>query len=74
MGFSREEYWRKGLPCPSPGNLPDPGIEPGCLALQADSLPSDPPGKTNTCPGPCHQLEGLAPGALLERQKAFCLD
>ena len=34
-----------GLPFPSPGNLPDPGIKPRSLALQADSLPSDPPGK-----------------------------
>ena len=37
VGFSRQEYWR-GLPFPSPGDLPDPGIEPGSLALQADSL------------------------------------
>ena len=34
-----------GLPCPSPGDLPDPGIEPVSPALQADSLPSEPPGK-----------------------------
>ena len=38
MGFSRQEYW-SGLPCPPPGDLPDPGIEPVSLALQADSLP-----------------------------------
>ena len=44
MEFSRQEYW-SGLPCPSPGDLPDPGIEPGCPVLQADSLPSEPPGK-----------------------------
>ena len=37
MGFSRQEYW-SGLPFPSPGGLPDPGIETGCPALQADSL------------------------------------
>ena len=43
--FSRQEYW-SGLPFPSPGDLPDPGIEPGSVALQADSLPSEPPGKT----------------------------
>ena len=35
--FSRQEYW-SGLPFPSPGNLPDPGIEPASLTLQADSL------------------------------------
>ena len=40
MGFSRQEYW-SGLPCPSPGDLPDPGIEPGAPALQADSLPTE---------------------------------
>ena len=44
MGFSRQECW-SGLPFPSPGDLPDPGIEPGSSALQADSLPSEPPGK-----------------------------
>ena len=43
MVFSRQEYW-SGLPFPSPGDLPDPGIEPGSPALQADSLPSEPPG------------------------------
>ena len=36
MGFSRQEYW-SGLPCPPPGDLSDPGIEPSSLALQADS-------------------------------------
>ena len=44
MGFSRQEYWSE-LPCPSPADLPDPGIEPGSAALQADSLPSEPAGK-----------------------------
>ena len=43
MGFSRQEYW-SGSPFPSPGDLPDPGIEPGSPALRADALPSDPPG------------------------------
>ena len=43
-GFSRQEYW-SGLLCPSPGDLPNPGIEPRSPALQADSLPSEPPGK-----------------------------
>ena len=37
MGFSRQEYW-SGLPCLPPGDLPDSGIEPGSLELQADSL------------------------------------
>ena len=44
MGFSRQECW-SGLPFPSPGDLPDPGIEPGSPALQADTLPSEPLGK-----------------------------
>ena len=43
MEFSRQEYWSE-LPCPPPGNLLNPGIEPGSPALQADSLPSEPPG------------------------------
>ena len=42
MGFSRQEYW-SGLPFPSPGDLPDPGIEPRSPALRADSLPTEPP-------------------------------
>ena len=44
MGFSRQECW-SGLPFPSPGDLPDPGIEPGSPTLQADALLSEPPGK-----------------------------
>ena len=44
MGFSRQEYW-SGLPFPSPGDLPNPGIQPGCPASQSDSLLSEPPGK-----------------------------
>ena len=41
MGFSRQEYW-SGVPCPSPGDLPDPETEPRSPALKADSLPSEP--------------------------------
>ena len=44
MEFSRQECW-SGLPFPSPGDLPKPGIQPGSPTLQADSLPSEPPGK-----------------------------
>ena len=40
VGFSRQEYW-SGLPFPSAGDLPDPGIEPRSPALQADSLPTE---------------------------------
>ena len=44
MGFSRQEYW-SGSPFPSPGDLPNPGVEPRSPALQADSLPAEQPGK-----------------------------
>ena len=42
MEFSRQEYW-SGVPFPSPEDLPDPGIEPGSLTMQANTLPSEPP-------------------------------
>ena len=44
MGFSRQEYW-SGLPFPSPGDLPNSGIEPKSPTLEADTLTSEPPGK-----------------------------
>ena len=44
MGLSRQEDW-SGLPFAPPGDLPDPGIKPGSLVLQVDSLLSEPPGK-----------------------------
>ena len=44
MGFSRQEYW-SGLPFPSPGDLPDPGIDPGSSSLEVVALTSEPPGK-----------------------------
>ena len=58
LGFSRQEY-RSGLPCPPPGVLPDPGIEPGSPALQADSLLLRPPGKLL--------------GVYITRQRSCCL-
>ena len=45
MGFSRQEYW-SGLPCPPPGDLPNPGIEPRFPVLQVNSLPAEPPRKS----------------------------
>ena len=48
MGFSRQEYWN-GLPFPSPGYLPNPGIIPGSPALQTDALLSEPPRKPSIC-------------------------
>ena len=50
MEFSRQEYW-SGLPFPSPGDLPNPGIEPRSPALQADALLSEPPGKPDSSLG-----------------------
>ena len=47
MEFSRQEYW-SGLLFPSPGDVPNPGIEPRSPALQADSLPTEPPGLKTT--------------------------
>ena len=54
MGFSRQEY-RSGLPCPLPGDLPDPGIQPGSPTLQADSLPLSHQRSSFTGVG-CHAL------------------
>ena len=62
MGFSRQEHW-SGLPFPSPGDLPDPGIS-WSPALQGDMLPSEPPGKSSSllkndrkCPSTHNTLE-----------------
>ena len=44
LGFSKQEYW-SGLPCPPPGDFPNPGIKLGSLALQMDSLPTELSGK-----------------------------
>ena len=46
MGIPRQEYWN-GLPFPSPGDLPDPGMEPGSPTLQVNSLLPEPPGKSH---------------------------
>ena len=48
MKLSRKKYW-SGLPFPSPGDLPNPGIRPGSPGLQADTSPSEPPGKPCIC-------------------------
>ena len=55
MGFSRQEYW-SGLPFPSPGDLPGPWIRPGSPVLQADSLPSQPPGKPSANTRPSYKF------------------
>ena len=61
MGFSRQEYW-SGLPCPPLGDLPNPGIKPRSPTFQADSSPSEPPGKPkNTGVGSLSLLQGIFP-------------
>ena len=61
MGFSRQEYW-SGLPCPPLGDVSDPEIIPRSLSLQADSLPSEPPGKPMNTGAGCHALlQGIIP-------------
>ena len=66
--FSRQESW-SGLPFPSPGDLPDAGIEPGSPALPADSLPSEPPGKAIS-----HKQKNstVAKSSTLQNSKNLC--
>ena len=72
MGFSRQEYW-SGLPCPPLGHLPNPGVKPGSPTLQADSLPSEPPGKSkNTGVGSLSLLQGIFPTQELNRGLLNC--
>ena len=59
MGFSRQEYW-SGLPFPSPGDLPNPGIEPGSPALHTDALPSEALGKPDSRLGSFKNLRPLS--------------
>ena len=60
-GYSRQECW-SGLPCPPPGDFPDPGVEPRSPALQADSLPAEPPGKPkNIGVGSLYLVQGIFP-------------
>ena len=61
MGILQAEYW-SGLPCPPPGDLPNPGIESRSPTLQADSLPAEQPGKPkNTGVGSHSLLQGIFP-------------
>ena len=72
MGFSRQEYW-SGVPLPSPGDLPNPGIEPGPPALQADSLPAESQGKPkNTGVGSLSLLQGIFPPQELNQGLLHC--
>ena len=78
MRFSRQEYW-SGLPFPSPGHLPYPGIEPWFSTLQADSLPSEPIGEArkwvnqfssvaHSCPTLCDPMNHSTPGLPVHHQ------
>ena len=72
MKFSRQEYW-SGLPCPPQGDLPNPGIELRSLALQVDSLLSEPPGKPkNTGVGSLSLLQGIFPIQELNQGLLHC--
>ena len=63
--LSSQESW-SGLPCPTPGDLPNPGIEPRSPTLQADSLPSEPSVQfssvTQSCPTLCDPMNCSTPG------------
>ena len=81
MGFSRQEYW-SGLPCPPPGDLPNPGIKPRSPTLQEDSLQTEPPGKprntgegsvqftsvTQLCSTFCNPMNHSTPGLPVHHQ------
>ena len=70
--FSRQEYW-SGLPFPSPGDLPNPGTEPRSLTLQADALPSEPPGNPkNTGVDSLSLLQGIFPTQELNWDLLHC--
>ena len=72
MGFSRQEYW-SGLPCPSPGDLPNPGVESRSPALQVDSLLSETLGKPkNTGVGSLSLLQGIVPTWESNRDLLHC--
>ena len=72
MEFSRPEYW-SGQPFPSPGDLPNPGIETRSPALQAESLPAEPQGKPkNTGVGSLSLLQGIFPTQETNRGLLYC--
>ena len=72
MGFSRQEYW-SGLPCPPPGDLPDPGIQPQYPALAGGLFTTEPPGKQSSsvaqsCPTLCDPMNHSTPGLPVHHQ------
>ena len=73
MGFSKQECW-SGLPFPSSGDLPDPGIKPGSPALQADTLPSEPQGHHPNLMGFPGGTSGKEPACQCRRHKKLGFD
>ena len=72
MEFSWQEYW-SGQPFPSPGDLPNAGIEPRTPAPQADSVPAEPPGKPeNTAVGSLSRLQRIVPTQESNRSLLHC--
>ena len=67
MEFSGRDYWSE-LPFPSPGDLPDLGVESGSPALQADALPSEPPGKLNNVTA---MLQSIPDPGLQNQEETF---
>ena len=73
MAFPRQEYWN-GLPFPSPGHLPDPGIEPASPVsptLQEGSLPTEPSGKPRTRKGMPNSSHKISASAVLNMMLKF---
>ena len=64
MGFPRQEYW-SGLSFPTPGDLPNPGVDPGSPALQADFLSSEPPGTLSVGINSLHFSSYMCEGHIL---------
>ena len=67
MGFSRQEYW-SGLPFPSPGDLPNPGVElasPASLALAGRFFTTEPPGKSSLCDPMDYTVHGILQARIL---------
>ena len=73
MGFSRQEYW-SGVPFPSPGDPPYPGVEPGSPALWADALSSKPPGKPHTMWKSLYKCSPVTSENCLERISKFLMN
>ena len=72
-GISRQGYW-SGFPFTFPGGLPDAGMEPGYPALQADALPSEPPGKPMMLKVSCYKMSGKGTAFFKQQVKPYGMD